>query len=69
MSQFSKMFTCFGDDVSVNTQLNAYLHSYPEYKVVTMSYCAWTDSYCHEKLIVVFEEQEYKETDDSDMPF
>lgn len=69
MAQFSEMFTCFGDDVSVNEQLNKYLHSYPEYKVVTMSYCAWTDSYCHEKLIVVFEEKECKETDDSDMPF
>lgn len=63
------MFTSFGDDASVNEQLNEYLHSYPEYKVVTMSYCAWTDSYCHEKLIVVFEESENKEEDNSNMPF
>lgn len=69
MRQFSEMFTCFGDEVSVNEQLNEYLHSHPEYKVVAMSYCAWTGGYCHEKLIVVFEESEDKEEDNSDMPF
>lgn len=69
MGQFSEMFTSFGDDASVNEQLNEYLHFHPEYKVVAMSYCAWVDSYCHEKLIVVFEESEDKEEDNSDMPF
>lgn len=69
MAQHSEMFICFGHEESVSDKLNRYLDKYPNEKVVTMSYCAWTDSYCHEKLIVVFEEKECKETDDSDMPF
>lgn len=57
--QYTKLFTSDYNSRFLDVELNSYLESHPEHKIVSVSYSAYmTGGGEHERLMVVFEKDD-----------